>query len=214
MNAPLRPHIIVAGLARCGTTLTMHMLHAAGIPCIGKRPGFEVEQTDHRTVDPAFLARHPGHAFKLLDPHHCPLPAGLPGVLIWLDRNPVEQAKSQAKFAHLMLGVRPANRAILRRWSAALRVDRARALAPFADWPTLILDFERIILRPQITAERIARHLEPWWPDLDIRGMAQQVRPRSPACAPGLEIELALTAEADAFERTIPTSMALEGQPK
>lgn len=37
----IHPHIIVSDIARRGTTLTMHMLHVGGVPCIGAKPDFE-----------------------------------------------------------------------------------------------------------------------------------------------------------------------------
>jgi hypothetical protein len=40
----MKPYVIVAGFGRCGSSLTMTMLHAAGIPCIGTPPDFEVNQ--------------------------------------------------------------------------------------------------------------------------------------------------------------------------
>lgn len=193
-----RPHIIVGGLARCGTTLMMHMLHAGGIPCIGTKPDFEVEEVNHRQVDPAFLARHPGHALKLLDPHETPLPVGTRAVLIWLDRDPDQQARSQAKFVRMtMSGIPMPNRSTLRRWAAGLRGDRAKALARFPGWPRLELKFEAIITGPETTAHQIAGFLCQWWPDLDVERMAAQVRPRPTDCAPDLAIELALSEEAE-----------------
>jgi hypothetical protein len=133
-SAVLREHaahsIAVGGLARCGTTLMMHMLHAGGIPCMGSKPDFEVDEFNNRPVKAAFLERHSGHAFKLLDPHRTPLPHGFRGVLVWLDRDPAQQAKSQAKFVHLMTGAPMANRAQLREWASTFGVTAGRPL-PF-----------------------------------------------------------------------------------
>jgi hypothetical protein len=198
MNAP-RPNIVVAGLARCGTSVTMQMLHAGGVPCIGEWPAFEVGDVNGAPVDPAFMARYPGHALKVLDPHRTKLPPlASGGVLIWLDRDPVEQARSQAKFVHLMTGVPVPNRAHMRSWTAGLRSDRVPALAQFGGWPKLLLDFEQIVTDPRRAARSIATRLEPWWPNLDAERMADQVRPRPPACAPDLAMELRLVAEAGA----------------
>lgn len=188
------PYIVVAGLGRCGTSLLMQMLDAGGIPCIGPYPAFEPEALrTSRAIDPAFLARYPGHAFKLLDPHRTPLPP-IPGVLIWLDRELREQARSQAKFATLMMGVPMANRVHLRRWASGLRADRERGLAPFEGWPRLVLRFEDIIRRPDDAALLIAARLRPWFNNINEAAMAAQVRPRSTDCAPGLDLELSLIA--------------------
>lgn len=171
MNAPL-PYVVVAGLARCGTSLTMQMLHAGGIPCIGAYPDFEVDEVNHRAVDPAFLAQHPGHAFKVLNPQETPLPTLPAAVLIWLDRDPEQQARSQAKFAHLTMGVPVPNRAHLRRWESGLRRDRGPALAQFGGWLKLLLNFEDIIAQPLRASYQIAARLSPWWPDIDFQRMA------------------------------------------
>lgn len=193
-----KPYIIVAGLARCGTTLTMHMLHAAGIPCIGEKPAFEPPQVNHCAVDPAWLAQYPGRALKVLNPHETPLPS-IDGVVIWLDRDPKQQAASQIKFnAMMMPGLMTVDRGHRRRWVAGLVKDRPRALAALPKAPTLVLRFEDLIHHPYGQAMRIAQFLAQWWPDLDWDAMAAVVRPRSARCAPGLDIELALLDEAGA----------------
>lgn len=195
----LRPHIIVAGFARCGTTLTMHMLHAAGVACIGETPGFEVREISGMAVSRDFLFARFGHAFKLLDPHILTLPAGMPRTpVIWLDRNPVQQARSQAKFAHMVGGMPMANRDHLRRWAAGLKEDRPRALRRFAGWPVLTLQFEGLIEAPRNSAALIARFLNPWWHGLDHEAMAAKVLPRSTDCQPGVDIEMRLSEEAGA----------------
>jgi hypothetical protein len=195
-----RPHLIVSGLARCGTTLTMTMLHAAGVPCIGNRPDFEVEEIDHLHVDPEYLAQFPGHAFKLLDPLFTPLPAGMPPTpVIWLDRDPKQQARSQAKFIHLNMGLPMASRAHLRKWAAGLRRDRGPSLARFKGWPILIMRFENLIEDHIQSAAIIADFLRPWW-QVDPVKMELEVLPRSAECAPDIEIELRLSRMAEEAE--------------
>lgn len=190
-----KPHIIVGGLARCGTTLMMHMLHAGGVSCIGAKPAFEVDEINHRAVNLDFLARHPGHAFKLLDPHMTALPDGLDAVVIWLDRDVDEQARSQAKFVQMLAGAPRPNRAQMRRWAAGLRADRPAALACLSRWPGLVMRFEDLIEAPQVSALQVAVFLAPYW-RLNAGAMAAQVRPRPSTCAPDMAIELSLSAEA------------------
>lgn len=187
-----KPHIIVAGLARCGTSLTMQMLHAAGVSCIGDFPGFESPELSHRAVDPSFLARYPGHALKLLDPHLVRWPRQVPGIAIWLDRDSIEQARSQAKLVHLLMGRPSASRHDIRRIAASLRRERPLALAILSGMPTLHLSFERLLGNSREAAGLIADHIAPAWPGLDIEAMARVVKARSPLCARGLEIELSL----------------------
>lgn len=207
-----KPHIIVAGLGRCGTTLMMHMLRAAGIPCIGEPPAFEVDETNHRKVSDAFLSRHPGHALKLLDPHLTPLPlASAP--TIWLDRDAKEQAKSQAKMATIIMGLPTPSRLHMRRWCSGLRSDRSIALAALPPGPRLRIAFEGLINAPSCAAHSVAAFLAPWWPELDAAKMAAVVKPRSAACASDLSIELALVDEAEraAGTRGIPRDILMGG---
>lgn len=192
------PVLFVSGLARCGTSLTMQMLSAAGIPCAGDFPGFEVDAVNHRDISPAFMVAHRGQAVKWLNPH-----LTSPGVdpvffvTLWLDRNPVEQARSQAKFVHLLMGAPYPDRRHLRRWASGLRRDRAIALGFIGifGWPKLMLDFEALVGKPRETAARIAAWLEPWFGPLDVDRMAAAVRPRESRCEPGLAIEAALMAQ-------------------
>jgi hypothetical protein len=186
------PWIAVAGLARCGTTLTMNMLHAAGIPCIGCAPAFEVAEINHRAVSRDFLNRYPGHAFKHLDPHLAPLPRELPLLVIWLDRDPKEQAKSQAKFVTVLMGLPTPTRAHIRRMAQGLKRERPVALAQYNGCPRLVLQFEEVLKEPRTAALQIAAFLRAYWGLLDIDRMAAQVRSRTPECQPGLDIELAM----------------------
>lgn len=169
----------------------MQMLHAAGVPCIGTYPDFEdPREINHRPVRAEFLARHSGYAFKLLNPHETPLPASFgPAYVIWLDRDPWQQAKSQAKMACKTMGFPVPNRGQLRRWARGLRVDRERALAIFSGWPRLVTDFESLLERPTDVAFQVSAFLRPIFPDLDHELMASRVKRRSPMCAPDLSIE-------------------------
>jgi hypothetical protein len=192
-------HVAIAGLGRCGTTLVMHMLHAAGVPCIGTKPGFEVKELARSLIDRDLFDQHPGHAFKWLDPHHAHLPATVEiGLVIWLNREPGEQARSQAKFAN-QLGGRPfLNRAGLRALRRQLLTERVQALNALSAWPKVFFQFESILAAPVPTAEKIATALEPFYGGLDPRLMAAKVRQRSPLCAPDFSIELELSDEAKA----------------
>jgi hypothetical protein len=137
-----------------------------------------------------YLSAHPEHAFKMLNPLDIKLPNIMPSaVVIWLDRDVEQQARSQAKFVHLTMGFPMATRAYLRQWAATLRHDRAPALATLRDWPRLYLSFEGIIRKPDTAAADIARFLSPWWGGLDTARMAAVVLPRPTDCTPGIAIE-------------------------
>lgn len=192
-----QPIVLVAGLGRCGTSLAMQMLHAAGLRCAGDWPSFEPPEMGIGTVDPAWLSQWQGGAVKALNPHWARLPAGIFAVFVWLDRDPREQARSQIKFVRLMGGspVGGPLRRETRRVETALRHDRARALRAIGPrQPLLALRFEALLADPRRAAGAMAGFLAPWFA-LDTDTMAEAVRPRPAACAPGLAMERTLAGE-------------------
>lgn len=188
-----KPVILVCGLGRCGTSVTMQMLAAGGVDCAGAFPSFEVPDIFNRTVDAEWFAAQRGRAVKHIDPFRSSLPAGVDTVVIWLDRNVREQAKSAIKLGDLLNGFphRP-TRQRLRAMMAVLHRDRCRSLKIVR--PALTLRFEQVLNHPLVAAARIRDVLSPWWPDLDVVVMGNAVVHRSPACAPGLDMETALIA--------------------
>lgn len=187
----MRPVIVVAGLGRCGTTVVMNMLHAAGLPCLGSPPAFE---------DATRLAR-PGEVAKWVGPDVTPMPfrAGTPTLAIWLDRDPLEQARSQCKMV-TMLGARllPGAVEVL---AKALPGYRAVALRSIP-LPRIVTTFEAVITRPRDVALFIENFLRPSTGPLDIDAMASVVVPRTTACQPGLDIEMALVSKEDTRDRS------------
>src|SRR5271163_1780808 len=93
------PPVVVTGFGRCGSSLVMQMLHAAGFPVTGEYPSFECEEYHFGGVAP------PAGASKILN-LDCEAPPGGPYRWIWLDRNPAQQVKSQAKLLRELGGVR------------------------------------------------------------------------------------------------------------
>ncbi|CAM8631623.1 hypothetical protein [Sphingobium cupriresistens] len=185
--------ILVAGLGRCGSSLVMQMLSAAGLPTVGTFPAFEDGLTlrlPSLEAQREFFARCPGHAFKLLDPQDHAPPVGLDYRCIFLTRHPVEQAKSMLKLAG-MGNDRKARRAT----EASVRRDTVRAreaVRRIGTGAVLSLPFENIIHDPIGAAEAIASYLRPDRdPPLDVQAMARCVRRRPASCLPFmLEMEL------------------------
>lgn len=97
----LSPVLFVTGLGRCGTTMVMQMLQAAGVPCAGTYPAFEDVPVTPSAVDHEWLAQQAGRAVKWIDPTVTRV-RHANGAAIFLSRDPAEQAKSQLK----MLGAR------------------------------------------------------------------------------------------------------------
>jgi hypothetical protein len=192
----MKPIIFVAGLGRCGTSLTLQMLHRAGIRCAGRWPGFEPAEMNplRKPIDSSWLMEQQGGAVKWLDPHLARFANHVPGVVIWIDRDWKEQAKSQVKFAKTMLNQteQEATRTEWRGMSMILRRDRAQALHETLRFPRCFTTFERLITSPLNTSMAIAAFLKPHGYDVDPQKMATCVIPRVVACRRDLSIEASL----------------------
>lgn len=189
--------IIVAGLGRCGTSLVMRMLDAAGVSTIGDRPDWECMATQMQLEDdPAgWAVAIRGRAVKLLDAHRYEIPQLGDFDLIWLYRDEREQAKSGLKLASAMFSTIKPDRKQARAWAAGLRRDAPRAVKALeAAGPprTLALRFEHILGDPFMSALKICRFLG--LENADPREMASQVISRGPECLPYL-LELSLVDE-------------------
>jgi hypothetical protein len=192
-----KPTIIVSGLGRCGSSLTMQMLSAGGMPCVGAFPDFEDEIVLH-PLAADFITAHSGMAIKVLNPHISTLPEGPAYAIIWLDRDPAEQAKSQVKMLNTALppGDRLNHRA-RRAMTSSLRKERNTAVQalPKHNRCGLFTTFERIIDHPEAAAADLARFLAPEF-DLDAERMARVAIPRSAKCRDDMWIEECLVANA------------------
>lgn len=180
-----RPPIVVSGFGRCGSSLTMQMLAAGGVPCVGEPPDFEVSGAAHR-IAPEFIASCAGQAVKILDPHR----VGLPGemAVVWLDRNTREQAASHAKFAHAALG-REYDRKQRRALQRQLEADLPRALREIDDRLLLRIDFGLLVMDPKHHALLLRQRLKYLGYDLDAEAAAAVVIRRPPQCMPTMHIE-------------------------
>lgn len=199
----MKPVVLVAGLGRCGTTLTVNMLAAGGIPGVGRAPAYEPDEIKG-DIDPAWLDAQAGRCVKVLDPQTKRWPiraADAPPVrTVWLDRDPKQQARSQAKMAVMLGGFAIPDRRHMRRWIAGLAQDRraARLALSGAGMPIgREFRFEQLLADPETVARKLADWLRPDFGDLDEAAMAAVVIPRSPVCAPDLSLEVRLIQEAD-----------------
>ncbi len=189
------PTIIVAGLGRCGSSLVMQMLAAAGAPCVGTYPDFEDAVSvllDPRDTEAQreFYNTCKGRAVKLLDPHLNQPPIGLDYRCIFLSRHPVEQAKSMLK----LLGMAN-NRKARKAMEQSVRTDTGRArlaMTKIGDGRYLNITFENLIHDPEGTARVIADWVRTYrGQPLDVAAMARCVRRRPATCLPHmLELEL------------------------
>jgi hypothetical protein len=188
--------VAVTGLGRCGTSLTMQMLAAGGVPTTpATGPGYEAPQAGRRApIDPVWWQAQTGRAVKVLDPHINWIPRHIPTLVFVLVRDERQQAISQIKFA--CFGARKAfdatvaTRERINGMRGLLRRDH-RAMRLALPSPHHTLEFEDIIRKPRLMAGIMASRLFPWFPDLDTDAMAAVVRRRDTKCLPYLlETEL------------------------
>lgn len=167
--------LMVQGFGRCGSSLTMQMLHAGGMPCAGTFPDFEPSGTGFGDRN-AYLRSIANHniAVKVLEPSLVPVDVA-EARIIWLDRDPIEQAKSALKF----LG-QPGTREQVRALSSSYKRDRkpAREAGGCNKHPTLTLRFEDLIESTDQSVMAICSWALPVWPRFDMGAMMDCVRSR------------------------------------
>ncbi len=182
--------LLVCGLGRCGTSLCMSMLEAGGVPVCGKYPAYEDDCILRDQISAGeILFLYAGKAVKWLDPKLHPRDH-LQGMaaIIWLSRDPKEQAKSQLK----MMGQGP-NRTMRRGMAKNIARD-TQAILPrlMARNDGLQIDFAGIIHHPEHAARIIGNFALPFCPSgvFDYAAAAARVIPRSARCAPDMSIEI------------------------
>lgn len=188
-----RPILFVAGLGRCGTTMVMTMLDAGRFPVAGPRPSYEpAERWRAGRPDMAWLLSLHGCAVKWIDPmRHFTLPGRLPvrPVIILMERNPREQARSQIKMlggAAAGLG-RRAEKAMERSIRRDMPVIRATLGASAT---TYVMAFEDALANPFWAARKLGRIVgEHFDADFDEEVAMRVVIPRHPSCGPGFAME-------------------------
>lgn len=190
-----RPIIIVAGFPRCGSSLTMQMLHACGIKCAGTFPAFEpVEcQPTNGALTKEWMEQF--EAVKILDPHRFEIPP-VNAKVIWLDRNPVYQSVSIVKFGMYVAGM-PYDNTVAGKIVRSMREEFPQVLAKFDGLPMVRLHFEDLICAPRVYCYDIAKFIAPEYAGrLDIQKMMQCVRLRANGfiTEPSLNIETELCA--------------------
>ena len=180
----------VAGFGRCGTSLTMAMLAAGGLPVVGSGEAFEDRRFGTEHVDHGWLARQSG-ILKWVDPIQTPVCRSWAAQTIWLDRDPVEQAKSQIKLA-VACGVNcRGDEKTVAHIAAMLIRNREEALRR-ASWhgPVTVLTFELLLSDPARAAGIMSKAFGAFG-ELDQDRAIQIVRQRDTRCAVGLELDLA-----------------------
>lgn len=178
----MKTTVIVSGLTRCGSSLTMQMLHAGGMP-ISCDQGNESISGEHATQLDALrvlsLGQADGMAIKCLDPHHFPIPPNRPYIILWCCRDFSEQAKSIAKFMGAVLGVK-INRNGVKAISKSLPSETNECLKKLSKLgPIYKIRFEDTIRTPEVVANSIATAVKEV-ATLDVSKMPKVIIQRDP----------------------------------
>ncbi len=184
---------VVCGFPRCGSSLTMQMLEAAGVPVVGSFPAFE----DRRVLAPierGWFASLSGRAVKILDPQLNVPPPEVPTQFLWLRRDHHQQAKSTLKFLRYLGTKVPQEPEVdlLRSLRRSLEEDQAKVRAVIGTRPAIAVPFEQILRGSPETLYSIARFVAPHRAGghaLMVAEMANCIWDRPARCAPDMEIE-------------------------
>lgn len=106
----MKETLIISGLGRCGTSLSMMMLDAAGYPVFSRPLAYESDENNKFNVTDDFLESQQGKAVKIINPYVSvnENDVSFSGCkVIWMRRNLKEQAKSQIKLAYKISGIEP-----------------------------------------------------------------------------------------------------------
>ena len=121
-------------------------------------------------------------------------------IVIWLNRDHDQQAKSTIKLLRSVIGGISDNRQARKAMEAELARDAVASKIAIlkAGLPAMAIRFETLITDPRGAVGTIATHLKyNGGYDLDQEKAASVVRQRSPACLPGM-LEFDLLKERDA----------------
>jgi hypothetical protein len=200
-----RPRLIVIGSGRCGSSLAMQMLAAAGVPVTGEAPTYEA--TAGRRPHLLTEAQYAGKAVKVLDAEHHAgaIPWTMSARWVWTRRRSHhEQAKSQRKFGALFgVDVPWSKLPQLEASLAASDRETQQFLAKRAE-PFIEMWFEDVLKEPVLEALRLMNFLRQEMrmvlPMSSATDAADQVVKRTPECMPGF-LELDMTRAAMAARR-------------
>lgn len=171
---------LVCGLGRCGTSLTMKMLGAGGMPLFEDKAGsHEHSRMVTLPANQLWVQYADGHALKVNDPHVYTPPSNLEYSAIWLTRNPTHQARSMMKLNTALgkteLGSRTSYRKKVR-WIKRSEPKCASLLKKLSHKRYLHQTFEHLLTNPKEYANRLAALVGL---PLDIPSMVACVRSRT-----------------------------------
>lgn len=193
--------VIVTGMSRCGSSMTMKMLHAGGMPVVCDN-FVSYELNDGRKcrvrrkyamppIEPGhWLGDCQGKAVKVLDPHVFQVPPGFSYDFVFCTRDANEQATSMVKFLKAMGIAKGTLQEIYRLRSSLL--EEEPIIVPWLKdtYPTcrlMVMSFEQTLRDPNAQAERLNTF---FGGQMDAVAMAAVVHRRDFKCLPNLDHEL------------------------
>lgn len=191
--------ILVCGFGRCGSSLMMQMLDAGGIKCLGEGPAYEPAEVGMNRNMKRLLFKLGARAAKILDPQRSKWPK-IDGVkIIWMHRNPHEQAKSQVKFLTMLSGYQMGSMKphTIAKLTDSFVQDLQPTMGMLKSLGADILEmhFEEVLESPLYAAQKVDAFVGH---KFDTEKAASVVIKRSHECAPGLDIEMQLVKKAEA----------------
>ncbi len=188
-TAPENKGVLVTGLGRCGSSMVCQMFHAGGAEVAGEYPSFETPESF--SADWVVEQLSAGRVVKVLDPHRYDLPA-LDTNVIWLDRNPKQQARSIIKlgiaFGQVSRRVTGKDYGNMRKILERDRLKAMRHLKQVCQVRPVVYKFENILSSPFLAA--MAMYEQSGMYHLKVKDMAGALLDRSPECLPNLlEVE-------------------------
>lgn len=189
--------LIVAGLGRCGLTLTMQMLAAGGFPCVGEAPAYE----DEALLADLIEGRHDamrGKAVKLVWGDQVPSAPFAPAVAIAMTRDRLEQAASTFKLVQTFDPLVAVNASPAARRALAVDLGEAQdalyAMLQRGGATFIPHSFERALADPLEFAQRIELFIHRHFGRrFDARAAAKVVIKRGPECQPTMDIEFQMS---------------------
>lgn len=174
----------VCGFGRCGSTMLMTMLVAGGCP-----PGGATQPPYEGDFQQLWNLPLGGRAVKLLDSvTYYGVPSAPTWRFVWLDRDPVEQARSHIKFVNTFVGQVADHDDAVARFAASYQRDRPKTLNLLhGHGSVLVMRYEHVLADPL----RAARNLRKVWPTLDVDAASAVVHDRDGRCRPDLSAEWA-----------------------
>tara|TARA_R110002126_G_scaffold290704_4_gene448327 strand:- start:22967 stop:23584 length:618 start_codon:yes stop_codon:yes gene_type:complete len=190
------PNIIVSGFGRCGTTAMMHMLWHGQCEMASEPPDYEDKRTlSGPTFDNAWLCAQRGKAVKLLYVKPPRMTLDVPAKIIWLDRDPKDQARSQIKLLRVVSDPQAFQPTLadVGKLARSIRASTPAAIGTMRRHGEVMrVRFRDLLGDPEATAQRVQDFLGRDAFPLAKDG-AGAILPRPHRCADDLAVEHALS---------------------